>query len=131
MKTIPPRDQLPKSWQGLKHYTFPLPKLFPNWAWTCPQTKQAILEYLDIEAPGGSESGSENVVSFDLKFVRTASVNGSKYWLWSFTDGYGTDCFVAVRKEGNHTVVGYDETFGLTPEQWLGMDYYYDWQNAE
>jgi len=91
MKTIPPRDQLPKSWKGLKRYTFGLPKLFLNVAWTCPQTKKEILEYLDIEAPGGSESGSEKVVSFDLKFVRTANVNGSRYWLWSFTDGYGTD----------------------------------------
>ena len=91
-----------------------------------------MLEYLNVETPGGSESGSENVIEFDLKFVRTAKVNGSKYWLWAFIDSYGTDCFVAVQKnEAGQNILGYDESFGLTPEQWLVMDYYDDWDNEE
>jgi len=28
-------------------------------------------------------------------------------------------------------VIGYDESFGLTPEQWLVMDYHDDWVNEE
>jgi hypothetical protein len=129
---IPARDQLPKSWKGLKNYTFDLPQLFLNVAWTCPTKKNEIFEYLDVEAPGGSQSGSANVIEFDLKFVRTAQVNGSKYWLWSFKDGYDLDCFVAVQKDqGGRNILGYDESFGLTPEQWLVMDYYDDWENEE
>jgi hypothetical protein len=129
---VPPRDQLPKSWKGLKNYTFILPKLFLNVPWTCPRSKNDIFKYLNVEAPGGSEAGSENVINFDLKFVRTAKVNRSKYWLWSFIDERGTDCFVAVQKnEAGQNILGYDESFGLTPEQWLIMDYYDDWENKE
>ncbi len=131
---IPPRDQLPKSWKGLKRYDFRLPLLVPNDASRCPTSKAEMLEYLDVEAPGGSESGSEKVVQFELRFVRTALVNDSKYWLWSFTADEGLECYVAVQLAPNgDSILGFDETFGLTPEQWLVMDYYgdEDWENEE
>ncbi len=92
------------------------------------------LEYLDVEAPGGSESGSSKVIQFDLRFVRTALVNNIKYWLWRFKDERGTDCYVAVQlRPDGQDVLGYDESFGLTPEQWLVLDYYgeEDWENEE
>lgn len=131
---IPPRDQLPKSWKGLQRYSFQLPLLVPNDASRCPVTKREILEYLDVEAPGGSESGSSTVIQFDLRFIRTALVNSSKYWLWGFKDERGTDCHVAVQLLPNgQEILGYDEAFGLTPEQWLVMDYYgdTDWENED
>jgi len=129
---VPPREQLPKSWKGLKNYTFDLPKLFPNVPWTCSRRKKEVLEYLDVEARGGSQAGSENVISFDLKFVRTAKINRSKFWLWSFKDGDGVDCFVSVQKnEAGQNILGFEEALGLTPEQWLVMEYYDDWENEE
>ncbi len=129
---VPSREQLPKAWKGLKRYTFELPKLLLNVPWTCPRRKKEILEYLAVEARGGSQSGSENVIEFDLKFVRTAKVKGSKYWLWSFEDGDGVECFVAVHKdETGRNILGFEEALGLTPEQWLVMDYYEDWENEE
>ncbi len=95
----------------------------------CPRTKSEILEYLDVEAPGGSQSGSENVIEFDLKFIRTAQVNRSKYWIWGFKADEGIDCYVAVQlDEHGDSILGFDETFALTPEQWLVMDYYDDWE---
>lgn len=129
---IPARDQLPRSWRGLKNLDFKLPLLVPNSPLTCPRTEQEILEYLDVEAPGGSQSGSENVISFELKFIRTALANTSKYWIWGFRTDEGLDCYVAVRLDENgDSVLGFEESFGLTPEQWLVMDYYEDWENEE
>ncbi len=93
-----------------------------------------ILEYLNVEAPGGSQSGSERIIQFDLHFIRTAQVNRSKYWLWGFKDERNTDCYAAVQATPNgENVLGYDESFGLTPEQWLVLDYYQDedWDDEE
>ena len=131
---IPPRDQLPKSWKGLKRFTFELPLLSPNDPSLCPRSPSDILEYLDVEAPGGSQSGSENVMQFDLQFLRTALVNDSKYWLWLFKADGDLDCYVAVQQTASgDSILGFDETFGLAPEQWMVMDYYdqEDWENEE
>ena len=130
---IPPRSQLPKSWKKLKSYTFDLPFLAPNDPSSCPRSLKDILEYLDVEAPGGSQAGSENVVPFDLYFIRTALVNGSKYWIWGFKGEDDLDCYVAVQQTQRESILGFDEAFGLTPEQWLVLDYYGDeeWENEE
>jgi hypothetical protein len=122
---IPPRDQLPRSWKGLKKYSFDFPLLSPNDRSRCPRTESDILKYLDVEAPGGSESGSENVIEFDLHFVRTALVNDCNYWLWRFKADGDLNCYVAVRETASGgSILGYEETLGLTPEQWIVMDYY-------
>jgi hypothetical protein len=131
---IPLRDQLPKSWKGLKNLSFDLPVLMPNDPSGCPRSRTEILEYLAVEAPGGSDSGSEAVVQFDLHFVTTALVNGSKYWLWRFEAGDDLDCYVAVQETlTGDSILGFDEAFGLSPEQWLVLDYYgdEDWDNEE
>ena len=131
---IPPRDQLPRSWKGLARLTLDLPRLAPDTPLTSPRSEQDILEYLKVEAPGGSGSGSETVIGFELRFIRTALVNSSKYWIWGFKDEGGTDCYVAVQERPDgENVLGYDESFGLSPEQWLVLDYYAeeDWENEE
>src|SRR5437588_12065850 len=116
---IPPRSQLPKSWKGLKKYTFDLPVLAPNDSSTCPRTRANILEYRGVEAPGGAQAGSGKIVRFELKFLRTALVNESKYWIWGFKADNDLDCYVAVQQTQRQDILGFDETFGLTPEQWL------------
>jgi hypothetical protein len=131
---IPPREQLPKSWKGLKRYSFDLPYLAPNDESGCPRSMAEIREYLDVEAPGGSQSGSDDVIQFDLQFVRTALVNSSKYWIWRFKADEELECYVAVQdRQNGESVLGFEETFGLTPEQWLVLDYYgdEDWDNEE
>jgi hypothetical protein len=93
-----------------------------------------MLEYLDVEAPGGSQAGSERVIQFELHIIRTALVNDSKFWLWGFKDERGTDCYVAVQERPDgENFLGYDETFGLSPEQRMVLDYYdeEDWEVAE
>jgi hypothetical protein len=131
---IPPRRELPKSWKGLKRYTFDLSFLSPNDPSACPTPKTEILQYLGVQAPGGRESGSSRIIDFDIKFIRTALINRDSFWLWGFKDERGSDCFVSVRLTvDGENILGYDEAFRLTPEQWLVMDYYdeEDWENEE
>ena len=109
---------------------FALPKLFPNVSWTCPRRKCDLLDYLADEAPGGELAGGESVIEFQLRFVRTAKFNNCKFWLWEFLDEDGDKCYVCVRVDQyGRSVLGYDESFGLAPEQWLVMDYFDDWEN--
>jgi len=84
-----------------------------------------ILQYLGVEAPGGPDSGSTRVVSFDLKFIRTALINDTMFWMWGFKDEGGLESYVtACVTPDRKCILTYDEAFGLTPEQWLVMDYY-------
>lgn len=122
---IPPRDELPRCWKGLQSYRFDLPLLSPNDPSVCPRTMAEILAYLDVKAPGGSESGSENIIHFDLQFVRTALVNDDRFWLWQFMADDDLDCYVSVRQTPDGgSILGFDEAFDLTPEQWLVLDDY-------
>jgi hypothetical protein len=131
---IPPRSELPKSWKGLQRLSFDFPYLAPNDPSRCPASMSRILEYLGAEAPGGRESGSSRVIEFALRFIRTALIDGTAFWMWGFKDEGGLDCYVTVRvTPDRECVTGYDEAFGLTPEQWLVMDYYCEeeWENDE
>jgi len=131
---IPPRSELPKSWEGLKCYTFDLPFLSPNDPSCCPISLSEILEYLGVEAPGGPYSGSSRIIDFDPMFVRTALIEGDSFWLWEFKDERGSQCYVSVRQSADReNILGYEEALGLTPEQWLVMDFYdkEDWENEE
>ena len=84
-----------------------------------------ILEHLGYEAPGGESSGSDEVIEFKLEFVRTAQVEATRYWVWKFTDSGGSECYALIElRPDDQTVTGYDESFGLTPEQFiLGVHY--------
>src|SRR5436190_19756755 len=122
---IPPRDQLPKSWKGLQRLSFAFPFLTPNDPSRCPASMSWILQYLGVEAPGGPDSGSTRVVSFDLKFIRTALINDTMFWMWGFKDecgleSYVTACVITNRK----CILTYDEALCLTPVQCHVMDYY-------
>ena len=93
-----------------------------------------IQEYLGLEAPGGPESGSSRVIDFELRFIRTALINGTYFWMWGFKDERNLDSYVTVRVTPDRKcITGYDEAFGLSPEQWLVMHYYFDqaWANEE
>ena len=102
----------------MRNIAVELPQLSPDSPTTCPVSMAEILEYLGYEAPGGEHSGSEEVIDFQPQFVRTALVEATQYWIWRFTDSRGSECYVLVDVRPDGTVcTGYDESFGLTPEQ--------------
>ena len=61
----------------------------------------------------------------ELKFIRTAVVEDTVYWIWSFfTDGeyaYAT----ATQDKNDNTGLGCDTNdYGLSPEQYIWADYH-------
>jgi hypothetical protein len=119
------REELPEDFYELKNVPVELPHLPDDTAASCPASMAGILEYLDYEAPGGEHSGSEEVIPFQLEFVRTALVEGTRYWIWRFTDSDARESYVTVAIDPTgRQITGYDESFGFTPEQFILADYY-------
>jgi hypothetical protein len=97
------------------------PALPDNSGKSCVVKMREILKYLRMESPD-----EHAIKGKDLTFVRTAQVGGDRYWIWTFNEGDGTQCFVtvSVAPEGQ-TTIGYEQNHdGLTAEQYLLGDYY-------
>jgi hypothetical protein len=119
------REDFPEKREDLQKLSVSLPYAEGESESTCPVRKKDIIEYLDWEAPGGKYAGGEMVIDFDLKFLRTALVNETKYWIWSFLDENDTACYVTVSlPSGGPPCTGYNEEFGLTPEQFIIAEYF-------
>lgn len=75
-----------------------------------------LLDYLKRE--GYSPDG-------ELKFLRTAKVEDTVYWIWNFiSDGEKTYATATQDKNGD-TSLGCDtDCYGLTPEQYILGDYH-------
>ena len=123
--SFPRREDWPEDIDEMRNIAVELPRLSPDSPATCPVPMTEVLEYLGQEAPGGADSGSDEAVDFQLEFVRTAMVEATRYWLWRFADVERTECYVVVELRPSHqTVTGYDESFGLTPEQFILAAHY-------
>ena len=91
----------------------------------CPIPMNEIIEYLNYEAPGGEHAGGNSVIEFKLAFLRNVLVNDVKYWIWKFYDEDNTESYVVVSyNDKNEICTSYDESFGLTPEQFINADYF-------
>jgi hypothetical protein len=123
--SIPRKKDWPEDIEAMRNIAVELPRLSPDSPATCPVSMPKILEYLGYEAPGGEHSGSEEVIPFQLEFMRTAFVEGTGYWIWRFTDSGGLESYVMVdlRPDGV-ACTGYDESFGLTPTQFILAAHY-------
>lgn len=87
---------------------------------SCPVPISEVLRYLADEVPAALSEA-------DLTFRRTAVVEGTRYWVWSFTepDG-GSAAYVTVSMSpAGATTLGYeDDYYGLSPEQYVLGDYH-------
>ena len=67
-----------------------LPLLSKNTPTSCPATKENICRYLSAEE-------GETIERYRLRFVRTARIERSSYWLWRY-ECRGRECFAIVLK---------------------------------
>jgi hypothetical protein len=119
------RESFPSSLEDLYKINVSFPNAEGDSESTCPVSMKDILEYLDLEAPGGKNAGGEMIIEFELNFLRTALVNETKYWIWSFLDEDDTECYVTVSlPPSGPACLGYNDSFGLTPEQYIIADYF-------
>lgn len=114
-------DDMPDDNAELASVDVSFPTLDDDWARSCPVPMAEVLRYVADEVPGG-----DTLTEADLTFRRTALVEGTKYWIWSFTEPYAEPAFVTVSAApGGATTVGYDANYyGLSPEQFILGDYH-------
>ena len=75
-----------------------------------------VLDYLEREdyLPDGK-----------LKFLRTAKVDDTVYWIWGFTSESEKTYVTATQDKNGDTCLGCDtDYYGLTPEQYILGDYH-------
>jgi hypothetical protein len=116
--SIPP-EAIPDEYEDIAKLQVKFPSLDPDSPHTCPVAWDDIIEYLAMEIPDDSIKPS------DLRFVRTAQVGSDQYWLWSFVDTYGDNAYLLVSLDQDGiTSVGYEAARGLSPEQYMLVNYY-------
>ena len=119
--TVIPLDQMPKDKENLAKISVEFPHLDPNTPRHCPVPMDHIQDYLKLE---DADRGS--VETRELRFIRTALVERTQYWIWDYRESDGAHCYVTVSQspEG-HTCLGTrGDWLGLTPEQFILGDYH-------
>lgn len=88
---------------------------------SCPVPMNEVLEYLAMEVPDGASLQADG-----LEFVRTARVEDTDYWIWSFSEPDGQPAYVTVFVNADGTTtVGYEANeYELRPEQFILGDYH-------
>jgi hypothetical protein len=111
-----PYQDMPENNREIAKLEVSFPNLESNTPASCPVQVSEILEYLNDEAPS-----DDSISEKDLKFIRTAQVAESEYWIWEFQDSEGTKYYVTVsRSPQGSTEISYDENFySLTPKQFI------------
>src|SRR6476646_1098528 len=74
-----PFDQMPEDNADLANLSVDFPRLETDEAESSPVRREDILSYLADEVPDGGQLSWA-----DLRFLRTAQVEESAYWVWRF-----------------------------------------------
>lgn len=115
-------EEMPENNEDLAKIIIDFLSLSDNSPDSCPASISEILDYLADEAVGG-----DRLTPSDLNFIRTAQVENTRYWIWSFNepDG-GAACYVTVAAgPDSKECIGFDENYyNLTPEQFILGDYH-------
>lgn len=77
-------DEMPEDNADLADVDVDFARLPDDSAACCPVSMEEVLEYLAMEAPDG-----ESLQGDDLEFLRTARVEDTDYWIWSFSQPGG------------------------------------------
>jgi hypothetical protein len=112
---------MPDDNADLAAVTVDFDRLSDDTATSCPVSVDELLEYLAMEVPDGGSLEESN-----LTFLRTADVEGTQYWIWSFAEPEGDRAYATVSVSPDRsTTVGYDaDYYGLSPEQFILGDYH-------
>jgi hypothetical protein len=63
-----------------------------------------------------------------LRFLRTAEIDGDKFWLWTYTESGGVLCYVYAHQRANgRRILGLLSAAGRTPEGFLQEQRKWQW----
>ena len=117
---IPPKDSLPEDPAEWKDVQVSFPRLAQDSSASCPIPVTEVMDYVRVESADLDDAKDES-----LQFIRTAQVEGSRYWLWSYTESDGEVCYVFFRVSADgDTFLSLSSTGGLSPELYLLADFY-------
>ena len=90
-----------------------LQRLDPDSPNECPVPLNDIVEHVETEEMELKQPPA-------LKFLRTALIAQTRYWIWTYTDNDGNANYaVAALWPNGQTLTHCDGTFDMTPEQYL------------
>jgi hypothetical protein len=117
---IPPKDSLPEDPAEWKDIQVSFPRLPQDSPASCPISVTEVMDHVRRESADLDDSKEES-----LRFIRTAQVEGSRCWLWSYTESDGEVCYAFFRESTDgDTFLSLTSTSDLTPEQYLLADHY-------
>jgi hypothetical protein len=117
---IPSKDSLAEDPAEWKDIQVSFPRLPQNSPASCPIPVTEVMDYVRVESADLDDAKEES-----LRFIRTAQVEDSRYWLWSYTESDGELCYVFFRVSADgDTFLSLSSTGGLSPELYLLADFY-------
>jgi len=112
---LPPKESLPKKVSEFHRVQVELEYLPEDSAASCPISHDDIMEYIRAESADLDAAKAER-----LKFIRTARVENARYWLWTYNEAAGSECYIFVRERaGGETYLALTNMYGLSPDQYL------------
>ncbi len=114
-------EDMPADNADLARIEIDFARLEPDTPELCPRSMADIQEYLALE-----DGDLDAVGTRELKFLRTALVEKTRYWIWDYHESDGTHCYVTVSlKPDGGNILGMDgDWHGLTPEQFILGDHH-------
>jgi hypothetical protein len=112
---------MPDDNDDLAKVAIDFPRLDPDSPARCPRSMDDIQAYLALE-----DADLDAVEKRELRFLRTALVEQTRYWIWDYREADGALCYVTVAESPDGTnCLGMDGNWhGLTPEQFILGDYH-------
>jgi hypothetical protein len=91
-----------------------LPRLDPDTEDSCPVPLSEVTEHVTSEFDDGTS------ISLPLRFLRTAKIGKTAYWIWTFHDPRrGNGYAVVALWDGDRMLTDCDDSFDMTPEQFI------------
>lgn len=115
-KIVDAKD-VPENVEDLRSWSVAFPELPPS------QRRRHRTFVKDLVEYARRESGYCDLSTDDLRFTRSARVGDVDYWLFTLEESIGR-AYVTVAKAPSGITMGYDESHGLSPEQFLLACYF-------
>ena len=105
-------------WDDIRPYNIIIDECVGEDESTCPVSIDEIQDYIKTE---------DNLTrKVKLHFIRTACLNGIVFWLWKYRVGRVSSYLSVIREPDGRVILGNEDTYDLTPEQFLVCEYYID-----
>ncbi len=85
----------------------------------CPVSRAEVREYVK------AEGALEQVTLFR---GRTAQLGGVRFWPWGYVEDDGSSVYVFFSQGHGSSLLGLGSGDGLTPEQFIALQYARDWR---